>query len=79
MNYNHKPQTTPWHHEEEPLNHHVTPGRKFKQSNKLSLPHQDDCNTRMDIKKHTKKHRTITDSHNGSNNQQKVKTTEPTP
>ena len=35
---------------EEPLNHHETPGRQIKQSNQLSLPHQDDCNTRMDIK-----------------------------
>ena len=41
---------TPWHREEEPLNHHETPGRQIKQSNQLSLPHQDDCNTRMDIK-----------------------------
>ena len=24
--------------------------RQIKQSNQLSLPHQDDCNTRMDIK-----------------------------
>ena len=44
----HKPQTTLWHREEEPLNHHETPGRQIKQSNQLSLPHQDDCNTRMD-------------------------------
>ena len=48
--HNHKPQTTPWHREEEPLNHHETPGRQIKHSNQLSLPHQDDCNTRMDIK-----------------------------
>ena len=48
--HNHKLQTTPWHREEEPLNHHKTPGRQIKQSNQLSLPHQDDCNTRMDIK-----------------------------
>ena len=41
---------TPWHREEEPLNHCETPGRQTKQSNQLSLPHQDDCNTRMDIK-----------------------------
>ena len=41
----HKPQTTPWHREEEPLNHHETPGRQIKQSNQLTLPHQDDCNT----------------------------------
>ena len=40
----------PWHREEEPLNHHETPGRQIKQSNQLSLPHQDDCNTTMDIK-----------------------------
>ena len=58
--------------EEEPLNHHETPGRQIKQSNQLSLPHQDDCNTKMDIEKRTTKHRTITDSHNGSNNKQKV-------
>ena len=30
--------------------YHETPGRQIKQSNQLSLPHQDDCNTRMDIK-----------------------------
>ena len=70
--HNHKLQTTPRHREEEPLNHHETPGRQIKQSNQLSLPHQDDCNTRMDIKKRTTKHRTNTDSHNGSNNKQKV-------
>ena len=46
--HNHKLQITPWHPEEEPLNHHETPGRQIKQSNQLSLPHQDDCNTRMD-------------------------------
>ena len=56
----HKPQTTSWHREEEPLNHHETPGRQIKQSNQLSLPHQDDCNTRMDIK------------YNRRNNKQKV-------
>ena len=70
--HNHKLQTTLWHREEEPLNHHETPGRQIKQSNQLSLPHQDDCNTKMDIEKRTTKHRTITDSHNGSNNKQKV-------
>ena len=40
----------PWHREEEPFNHHETSGRQIKQSNQLSLPHQDDCNTKMDIK-----------------------------
>ena len=34
---NHKPQTTIWHHEEEPLNNHETPGRQIKQCNQLSL------------------------------------------
>ena len=29
---------------------HQKPGRQTKQSNQLSLPHQDDCKTRMDIK-----------------------------
>ena len=38
--HNHKPQTTPWHHEEEPLNHHETPGRQIKQSNQLSPPNK---------------------------------------
>ena len=47
--HNHKPQTAPWHREEEPLNYHETPGRQIKQSNQLSLPHQDDCNSRMDV------------------------------
>ena len=47
--HNHKRQTTPWHREEEPLNNHKTPGRQIKQSNQLSLPHQDDCNTTMEI------------------------------
>ena len=37
--HNLKPQTIQWHREEEPLNHHETPGRQIKQSNQLSLPH----------------------------------------
>ena len=41
---------SPWHCEEEPLNYHETTGRQIKQSNQFSLPHQDDCNTRMAIK-----------------------------
>ena len=39
--HNHKPQTNPWHPEDEPHNNHETPGRQKKQSNQLSLPHQD--------------------------------------
>ena len=48
--HNHKLQTTPGHREEEPHINHETSGRQMKQSNQLSRPHQDDCNTRMDIK-----------------------------
>ena len=70
--HNHKLQTTPWHREEELPNHHETPGRQIKQRNQLSLPHQIECNTRMDIKQRTTIHRTITNSNNGSNNKQKV-------
>ena len=44
------PQLQTWHWEEEPHNNYETPGRQTKQSNQLSLPHQDDCTTRMDIK-----------------------------
>ena len=77
--HNHKPQTTPWHGEEEALKYHETPGRQIKQSNQLSLPYQDYCNTRMDIKQRTTKHGTITDSHNGSDNKHNATTTEPPP
>ena len=50
--YNHKLQTktNPWHCENETYNNHETPGRQTRQSNQLSLPHQDDCKTRMDTK-----------------------------
>ena len=48
--HNHNLQTNPWRREEETHNNHETPGRQTKQSNQLSLPHQDDCKTRMDIK-----------------------------
>ena len=47
---NYKLQNTIWHGKEEPLNHHETPGRQIKQSNQLSLPQQDDCNSIMDVK-----------------------------
>ena len=40
--HNHKPQTNPWHREEEPHNHYNKPGSQTKKSNQLSLPHQDD-------------------------------------
>ena len=70
--HNHKQQTNPWHCEEEPHNHQETPGRQTKQRNQLSLPHLDDCKTRMGIKERTTKHRTITDSPNESYNKQIV-------
>ena len=47
--HNHKLQTNPWHRGEEPHNNHETRGRQTKQSNQLSLPHQDDCKTRMNV------------------------------
>ena len=47
--HNHKLQTNPWHREEEPHNNHETSGRQTKQSNQLSLPHQDDCKNRREI------------------------------
>ena len=70
--HNHKPQTTLWHCEEKRLNHQEASGSQIKQSNQLSLPHQDDCKTRTDTKQCTTKHRTITNSYKGSNYKQKV-------
>ena len=58
-----KLQANPWHRKEEPYNNHKTLGRQTKQGNHLSIPHPDDCKTRMYIKDHTTKHKTITDSH----------------
>ena len=45
--HNFKLQTNLLHREEEPHNNHDTPGRQTKQSKQLSLPHRDDCKTRM--------------------------------
>ena len=45
--HNHKLQTNLWHGKEEPHNNHETPEKKAKQSDQLSLPHQDDCETSM--------------------------------
>ena len=68
--HNHKLQTNPWHRDEKSHNNHETPGRHTKQSNQLSLPHQDDCKTGRGIKKRKLKHRTITESN--CNNKQQV-------
>ena len=70
--HNHKLQTDPWHRKEEPHNNHETPGRQTKHDDQLSLPLRDDCKTIMNTKLGTTKHRTITESHNGSINQQRV-------
>ena len=43
-------QTNLRHHKEEPHNEQETLGRQTNQSNQLSLPHQDDCKTKMDKK-----------------------------
>ena len=67
--------TSPWQYEEEPHKNHESPGKQTKQTNQPSLPHRDDCKTRMDTKERTTKHRTITESHNGSNNQQRINNT----
>ena len=48
--HNYKLQTTPRHREEEPFNHHETPGRKFKQSNQLSL--SKTCTCKVTLKLH---------------------------
>ena len=64
--YNHKLKPNPWHCKEELHNNYETPERQTKQSSQLSFPPQDDCKTRKDKKYRTTKHRTITDSHNGS-------------
>ena len=47
----------PMHHEEAPHNHQDTAGRQTKESYQLSLPHQDDCKTRMKIKYCITKHK----------------------
>ena len=77
--HNHKPQTTPWHREEEPPNHHETPGRQIKQSIQLSLPHQDDCNTRMDISNVQQKREQLQTPTMGVTINKKSTTTEPSP
>ena len=81
--HNHKPQTKPRHREEEPHNNHETPGRQTKQSIQLSLPlslpHQDNCKTRMDTKQRTTKHKKIQTITMGLPITKKSTTTEPPP
>ena len=36
--HNHKPQTTPWHRGEEPLNHHETPEDKLSKATSRLFP-----------------------------------------
>ena len=77
--HNYKLQTNACHRKEEPHNTHETPERQTKQSNQLSFPNQDDCKTRMDTQLRTTKHRTITESQNESNNQQRINNNKPLP
>ena len=49
-NNNYKLQKNPLHSTKEPHNNHGTPGRQTKHINQLSLPHCDNCKTRMDVK-----------------------------
>ena len=51
--HNHKTQTTPWHCEEEPLNHHETPGRQIKQSNQPSSPSKSQIHVFIRCEKNT--------------------------
>ena len=50
MNNSNKSYHNKRHREEGPHNNHETPGRQTKQSNQLSLPHRDDCKTKMNTK-----------------------------
>ena len=48
--HNHYLQKNPWQREDKPHKNQETQGRQTKQSNQLSLPHQDDYKTRNDTK-----------------------------
>ena len=48
--HNHKLQTTPWHREEEPLNHHATPGRQRRQPWDIKSPTYNDDVVAVNIK-----------------------------
>ena len=60
-NHNHKLQTNPWLHEEEPHHYHETPERQTKQSKMIAKLERTQCNEQQNIEKNT-------ESHNGSNN-----------
>ena len=77
--HNHKPQTTLWHRDEKLLNHHETPGRQIKQSNQLSLPLPDDCNTTTDTKQRTTNIEQLQTLTMGVTLNKKSTTTEPPP
>ena len=70
-----KQQTNSWHREEEPHSNQETPGRQTKQRKQLSLPHQGGCKTSIGhiVTNNKKYNRTITESHNGSIKQQRIK------
>ena len=77
--HNHKLQTTPWHSEEEPPNHHETPGRQTKQSNQLYPPTKTTATperTQSNIQQNTEQLQTPT---MGVTIKKKSTTTEPPP
>ena len=70
--HNHKLQTNPWHRKEESHNNHETPERQTKQKKTSYLfPIKMIAKLVLDTTWHTKQ-KTITDTHNGSNNQQRM-------
>ena len=80
--HNHKLQTNPPHREEEPqdIHNNKTPKRQQKQSNQLSLLHQDNCKTRKGKVIHTKtKTNTEPPQTVGGTYNNKSMTTEPRP
>ena len=61
-----------WHREEETHNNHETTWRQTKQSNPLSLSRHDDYKTSIGHEVTQTKHGAIAESHNWSNNQQRI-------
>ena len=68
--HKHKLQTNPWHREEEPQNNHETLGRQSKATSSL-FPIKMTAKLEW-TQSNAQQNRTITESHNGSNNQQRI-------
>ena len=67
--HNHKPQTNPWHSEEEPHNNHETPGNQLSKATSSLFPIKMIAKLEWTLS-NVQQNRTITDSRNGSNNKQ---------